>query len=57
MWDQSQKGTVTLPSNGDDENQKDVLKLMEYQMNLHTFIKLSWAEYVFISTSLALVIA
>ena len=57
MWDQSQKGTVTYTVSDDNENQKSVIKFMDYQMKSHAFVRLSWAEYVFVSTSLALVIA
>ena len=59
MWDQSQKGTVTYTSliSDDNENQKSVMKFMDFQMKSHAFVRLSWAEYVFVSLSLALVIA
>ena len=33
------------------------MKFMDFSMTSHTFVKLSWAEYVFVSLSLALVIA
>ena len=57
-WDQSQKGTVTDYDYSDyDDDGQDVLVFMTYPMNSHTFVKLSLAEYVFVSLCLALVIA
>ena len=43
-------------SDSDDDGQ-DVLVFMTYPMESHTFVKLSLAEYVFVSLCLALVIA
>ena len=50
-WDQSQKGIVTFFDN------EEALNFMGFSVQFDTFMKLSWAEYVFVSTSLALVIA
>ena len=60
-WDQGQKGTLTdydfyEDSDYDDDGQ-EVLVFMTYPMKSHTFVKLSLAEYVFVSLCLALVIA
>ena len=60
-WDQSQKGTLTdydyyYYSDYDDDRQ-DVLVFMTHPMSMVTFVKLSLAEYVFVSLCLALVIA
>ena len=52
-WDQSQKGTVTDYNN----DRQRVLSLINWSMKSHTFVKLSLAEYVFVSLCLALVIA
>ena len=53
-WDQHQKGAITT-NHGD--NKKEVMKFMDFSMTSQTFVKLCWAEYVFVSLSLALVIA
>ena len=50
-WDQSQKGTVT------EKFYFEKLVFMTHPMSLVTFVKLSLAEYVFVSLCLALVIA
>ena len=59
-WDQHQKGTITLGYDYDyyDEHHgKEVMRFMDFPMTPQTFANLSLAEYVFVSTSLALVIA
>ena len=57
VWDQSQKGTVeSLIFSNDDTNYINGMKFTHH-MSAHQFVNLSLAEYVFVSTSLALVIA
>ena len=60
-WDQSQKGTLTDYDYYDDSDydgdRQEVLVFMTFPMKSHTFVKLSLAEYVFVSLCLALVIA
>ena len=60
-WDQSQKGTLTeyfyYDDSDFDDDRQDVLVFMTYPMTSHTFVKLSLAEYVFVSLCVALVIA
>ena len=60
-WDQSQKGSVKLSSNNeeidDDDNLKGVIVFMGSSVKFHRYVRLSWAEYVFVSLSLSLVIA
>ena len=60
-WDQSQKGSVKLSSNNeeidDDDNLKGVIVFMGSSVKLHRYVRLSLTEYVFVSLSLALVIA
>ena len=55
--DQSQKGSVKLNSEVDDDNWKGVIVFMGFSLNLPKFMRLSWAEYVFVSLSLSLMIA
>ena len=56
-WDQSQKGSVNNEEIDDDNNWKGVIVFMGYSVKLHTFMRLSLTEYVFVSLSLSLVIA
>ena len=60
-WDQHQKGTVTKTHYSydyyDRDDRKETMRFMDSSVKSHTFVNLSWAEYVFVSTSLALVIA
>ena len=56
-WDQHQKGTITTNYDYHGDNRKEVMKFMDFSMTSQTFVKLCWAEYVFVSLSLALVIA
>ena len=41
----------------DNEVNRKEMKFMDFSMTSQTFANLSWAEYVFVSLSLALVIA
>ena len=41
----------------DDDNRKGVIVFMSSSVKLHAFMRLSWAEYVFVSLSLSLMIA
>ena len=51
-WDQNKRGTIDYRVDHDNDLHWDeVMTFMKYYS--HTFIKLSWAEYVFISTFLA----
>ena len=60
-WDQHQKGTIILTNNDYDcyseDHGKEAMRFLDFPKTSHTFIILSWAEYVFVSTSVALVIA
>ena len=56
-WDQSQKGSVNNEEIDDDDNWKGAILFMGSSVKFDTFTRLSWAEYVFVSLSLALVIA
>ena len=57
-WDQSQKGILTDYDYGDyNDDRQRVLSLINWSMKSHTFVKLSLAEYVFVSLCLVLVIA
>ena len=59
-WNQLQKGTITKIHSYDyydRDNMKETMKFLEFSVESHIFVNLSWAEYVFVSTSLALVIA
>ena len=57
-WDQSQKGTLTDYDYSDsDDDRQEVLSLIKWPMKSHTLVKLSLAEYVFVSLCVALVIA
>ena len=60
-WDQHQKGTITLDYNGydyyDEDRGKEVMRFLNFSIASQTFVNWSWAEYVFVSLSLALVIA
>ena len=60
-WDQHQKGSVTLDYDDydyyDEDHGKEMIRFMDFPMTPQTFANLSWAEYVFVSLSLALVIA
>ena len=59
-WDQHQKGTITLRYDYDyyDEHHgKEIMRFLDFPITSQTFVKLCWAEYVFVSLSLALVIA
>ena len=60
-WDQNQKGIITFDydfiydySEYDDSK---VMEFMKWTMNEHSFVKLSLVEYVFVSMSLAVIIA
>ena len=54
-WDQHQKGSIII--NYDEDNRREVMRLMSFSLTPQTFVKLSLTEYVFVSLSLALVIA
>ena len=56
-WDQHQKGNIILDYDYDEDYRKEVMRFMDFPMTPQTFANLSLAEYVFVSTSLALVIA
>ena len=60
-WKETQLGIITFDNNSGVDEYKctDEMFLMKFifPMTSHTFVKLSWAEYVFVSLSLALVIA
>ena len=49
-WDQNKRRTIEYRVDHDNDLRWDeVMTLMKYySLNTHTFIKLSWAEYVFI---------
>ena len=53
-WDQNQKGTVTF---GYKYHNSRVMDFMSWSMNTQSFVKLSLVEYVFVSLSLAVIIA
>ena len=55
-WDQHQKGNITLEYDDGEDYRKEVMRFMDFPMTPQTFANLSWAEYVFVSLSLALVI-
>ena len=54
-WDQNKRRTIEYHVDHDNDLRWDeVMTFMKYySLNTHTFIILSWAEYVFISTFLA----
>ena len=57
-WDQSQKGTITdYVDYSDYSDDRQEVLFFNWSMKSHTFVKLSLAEYVFVSLCLALVIA
>ena len=55
-WDQSQKGIVIFSPDTNTGEDK-VMKFMSFSMKLRTFIALSWTEYIFVTMSVALVVA
>ena len=56
-WDHNKKGTVTNYYYYNEGKRKDLMNVMDIHMTPQTFANLSLAEYVFVSLSLALVIA
>ena len=53
-WDQNQKGIITIDY---DYGDSKIMEFMKWTMNARSFVKLSLVEYVFVSMSLAVIIA